>query len=165
MLSKVYFPRLILPLAAVASKLLDFLIASIIMAVLMIWFGVIPNVSVIALPLIVFVMMLTAAGMGMWFTALAIQYRDVKHASSFMVQSLMYAAPVVFPVSIIPEEYRLLYALYPMVGVIEGFRSALLNTQPMPWGLIAVSSASALAIAVTGCLYFRSRERLFADVA
>jgi lipopolysaccharide transport system permease protein len=68
-------------------------------------------------------------------------------------------------VSIIPEEYRLLYALYPMVGVIEGFRSALLNTQPMPWGLIAVSSASALAIAVTGCLYFRSRERLFADVA
>lgn len=165
MISKVYFPRLILPMAAVVSKLLDFAIASIIMAGLMVWFGVMPTPYVLVLPLIVALMVLTAAGMGMWFTAMAIQYRDVKHASGFVVQSLMYAAPVVFPLSIVPEQYRLLYALYPMVGVIEGFRAALLGTQPMPWSLIAVSCFSAVAIALSGCLYFRSRERLFADVA
>ncbi|HEY3391236.1 MAG TPA: ABC transporter permease [Lacipirellulaceae bacterium] len=165
MISKVYFPRLILPMAAVGSKLLDFAIASVILAGMMVWFGIVPTLGVLMLPLLVFLMMLTAAGMGMWLTALAIQYRDVKHASSFVVQSLMYAAPVVFPLSIIPEPYRPVYALYPMVGVIEGFRSALLGTQPMPWALLAISATSALVIALSGCLYFRSRERLFADVA
>jgi lipopolysaccharide transport system permease protein len=114
---------------------------------------------------LVLLMMITAAGMGMWCTALAIQYRDVKHAMSFVVQSLMYAAPVVYPVSMIPEQYRPYYAIYPMVGVIEGFRSALLGTQPMPWLLLGISSVSAALIALSGCLYFRSRERLFADVA
>src|SRR5690606_23647049 len=100
MLSKVYFPRLILPMVAVGSKLLDFAIASTILAGMMVYFGVAPNYGVVMLPYLVLLMMLTAAGMGMWFTALAIQYRDVKHASGFVVQSLMYAAPVVFPVSI-----------------------------------------------------------------
>jgi lipopolysaccharide transport system permease protein len=165
MISKVYFPRLILPMTAVGSKLLDFAIASTILAGMMMWYGLTPNYGVLMLPLLVVLMMLTAVGMGMWFTALAIQYRDVKHASGFIVQTLMYAAPVVYPLSIVPEEYRAYYALYPMVSVIEGFRSALLGTQPMPWALIAISSASALVIALSGCLYFRSRERLFADVA
>jgi lipopolysaccharide transport system permease protein len=165
MISKVYFPRLILPMAAVGSKLLDFAIASIILAGMMVWYGVVPTVGVLMLPFLVLLMMVTAAGMGMWFTALAIQYRDVKHAMSFVVQSLLYAAPVVYSVSMIPEEYRPYYAIYPMVGVIEGFRSALLGTQPMPWLMLAVSTTSALVIALSGCLYFRSRERLFADVA
>ena len=127
MLSKVYFPRLILPMTAVGSKLLDFAIASTILAMMMIYFGVKPTYNVVMLPYLVLLMMLTAAGMGMWFTALAIQYRDVKHASGFVIQSLMYAAPVVFPLSIVPEVYRPYYALYPMVSVIEGFRSALLG--------------------------------------
>ena len=165
MISKVYFPRLILPMAAVTSKLLDFAIASVILAGLMVWFGVVPTWGVLLLPFLVLLMMITAAGAGMWCTALAIQYRDVKHAMNFVVQLLMYAAPVVYSISIIPEFYRPYYALYPMVGVIEGFRSALLGTQPMPWMLLAISTASALTIALSGCLYFRSRERLFADVA
>ena len=103
--------------------------------------------------------------MGMWLSALAIQYRDVRFAVQFMVQLLMYAAPVVWPVSLVPEQYRLLYGLYPMAGVIEGFRSALLNTNPMPWDLIVMGSLSATIIALLGVLHFRRLERIFADVA
>jgi lipopolysaccharide transport system permease protein len=110
-------------------------------------------------------MVLTASGLSMWLTALAIQYRDVRHAMNFVVQILMYAAPVVYPASLIPEQYRLLYALNPMVGVIEGFRAALLGTRAIPWDFLAVGAPSALAIAYLGMLYFRRRERLFADVA
>ncbi|MCC6493232.1 MAG: ABC transporter permease [Pirellulales bacterium] len=165
MISKVYFPRLILPIAAVLSRLIDFAIASTILAGMMLWFGRAPSWGVLAIPVLVLLMMTTAAGMGMWLTALAIQYRDVKHAMSFIVQFLMYAAPVVYSITLVPEEYRLYYAAYPMVGVIEGFRSALLATRPMPWDLLAVSTASAAALALSGCLYFRRRERIFADVA
>ena len=110
-------------------------------------------------------MILTAAGLGMWLTALAIQYRDVKHAMSFVVQLLMYAAPVVYPTSLIPEKWQYAYALNPMVGVIEGFRSALLGTRPMPWDFIAIGITTSLLIAITGAIYFRNKERIFADVA
>jgi lipopolysaccharide transport system permease protein len=131
----------------------------------MVYFGICPTWNTLALPLLIALMMLTAAGLGAWLTALAVQYRDVKHAMTFVVQLLMYAAPVVYPTSLIPEKYQLLYALNPMVGVIEGFRAALLDTRPMPWHFIAVGAASSLVIAFTGMLYFRNKERLFADVA
>jgi lipopolysaccharide transport system permease protein len=108
--------------------------------------------------------MLTAAGIGMWLTALAVQYRDVNYAMGFAVQLLMYAAPVVYPASSVPEEFRLLYGLFPMAGVIEGFRSALLGTQPMPWDLLAVGSVTAMLVALSGAFYFRRMERIFADV-
>ena len=101
----------------------------------------------------------------MWLTALAVQYRDVKYGMAFLVQLMMYAAPVVYPSSIVPDKYLLLYALNPMVGVIEGFRSALLGTNPMPWDLIAIGSVSAIIIATTGAFYFRRMEGVFADVA
>lgn len=165
MISKVYFPRVILPLSAVLAKLVDFSIAMVLLFALMAWFHVVPNLGVLVLPGLVLLMMLTAAGMGMWFTALAIQYRDVKHAMGFMVQLLMYAAPVVYPTSLIPRQFQLLYALNPMVGVIEGFRSALLGTRPMPWDFLAVGALSAILIALSGAVYFRSKERIFADVA
>ena len=165
MISKVYFPRLALPLTAVMAKLVDFSIAMLMLAVLMVWFGIVPTLGVLALPLLILIMMLSAAGLGMWLTALAIQYRDVKHAMTFVVQLLMYACPVVYPTSLIPQQYQLLYAINPMVGVIEGFRAALLGSRPMPWDLIAVGAASAIVLALTGALYFRSKERLFADVA
>ena len=174
MLSKVYFPRLLLPLSAVAAKLLDFGIASLLMAGLMIWYQVLPTWGALLIPALVLLMMLAATGISTWLTALAVQYRDVKHAMNFVVQILMYATPVVYPTTLIPESYdlggllinpRMLYALNPMVGVIEGFRSALLGTRSMPWDLLAVGTLSAVTIAVTGCLYFRNKERLFADVA
>lgn len=165
MISKVYFPRLILPLSAVAAKLVDFGIAMLLLFGLMAWYGIVPGPGVLMLPVLVALMMLTAAGLAAWLTALAVQYRDVQHAMGFVVQLLMYAAPVVYPASLIPERYRLWYALNPMVGVIEGFRSALLSSRPMPWDMLAVGGLSALAIAATGLLYFRRREHVFADVA
>jgi len=164
-ISKVYFPRLILPLSAVVSKLVDFAIALVLLAGLMAFYGVVPTSGILALPLLVLLMILTAAGLGMWLTALAVQYRDVNYAIGFVLQLLMYAAPVVYPASMIPARFQLLYALNPMVGVIEGFRSALLGTRAMPWHLIAIGAGVALMVAVTGALYFRCREKLFADVA
>ena len=110
-------------------------------------------------------MVLTAAGVGMWLTALSIQYRDIRYGADFFIQLLMYASPVIYATSIIPEKYQILYSLNPMVGVIEGFRSALLGTIPMPWDLLGMSALMAIAFFLSGALYFRSMERYFADVA
>lgn len=165
MISKVYFPRLVLPLSAVAAKLVDLVIAMAMLAILMAFHGFVPGPAVLALPLLVALMVTASAGLGLWLTATAVQYRDVSYAMSFIVQVLMYVSPVVYPTSLVPERFRLLYALNPMVGVIEGFRSALLGTTPLPWGLIAVSSLSAMILLGSGMLYFRRMERYFADVA
>ena len=164
MLTKVYFPRLIMPLATVLGKLVDFVIALILLFGLMAWFRITPTIWAPLLPFLALLMVLTAAGTGMWLTALAVQYRDVKYVISFALQIAMYASPVVYPASLIPDQYRLVYALNPMVGVIEGFRSALLETTPMPLYLIAVSTLVATGIVITGVLYFRRMERIFADV-
>jgi len=154
-----------IPFTPVLAGLLDFAIASSILVVMMVWYGIVPTPNIIFLPLLLLLMILTASGIGMWLSALAIQYRDVKHAMQFVVQLLMYAAPVVWPVSLIPEKYRLLYGLYPMAGVIEGFRSSIIGVRPMPWDLILMGTASSLLIAISGALYFRRMEKVFADVA
>ncbi|MBW2642339.1 MAG: ABC transporter permease [Deltaproteobacteria bacterium] len=165
MLTKVYFPRIIIPMAPVLGKLVDFGIAMLLLFGMMVWFKTMPTIWALSLPLLILLMMLTAAGLGMWLTALSIQYRDIKYGMSFAVRLLMYAAPVVYPASLIPDKYRLFYGLNPMAGVIEGFRSALLGTRPMPWDLIAVGSITAIVIAISGAFYFRRMERIFADVA
>ena len=164
MISKVYFPRLIIPLTTVLSNLVDFAIALLILFGLMVWFGMQPTIWALLLPLLVLLMMLTASGLGMWLTALAIQYRDVRYGLGFAVQLLMYATPVVYPASSIPQQYRLLYGLNPMAGVIEGFRSALLGTNPMPWDLLLPGTITVIIIFIGGALYFRRMERIFADV-
>lgn len=165
MIRKVYFPRMVLPLSAVFAKLIDFCIALVMLAGIMAWYGIVPTPYALTLPLLVVLMMLTATGIGMWLTALAIQYRDVQYSMNFVVQLMMYAAPVVYPASLIPEQYVLWYSLNPMVGVIEGFRAALLGTVPMPWQAIGLGFAVSSFLAVTGALYFRNKERIFADVA
>jgi len=165
MLTKVYFPRIIIPMTPVLGKLVDFGIALLLLFGMMVWFKTMPTIWAMTLPLLIVLMMLTAAGLGMWLTALSIQYRDIKYGMSFAVRLLMYAAPVVYPASLIPDKYRLLYGLNPMAGVIEGFRSALLGTRPMPWDLIIVGSITAIVIAISGAFYFRRMERIFADVA
>jgi lipopolysaccharide transport system permease protein len=165
MLSKVYFPRLVLPLSAVCAKLVDFFIALLMLFALMGIYGVAPTGSVIALPLLIVIMVSTAAGVGMWLTALAVQYRDVNYAIGFITQLLMYVAPVVYPASLIPARFRFLYALNPMVGVIEGFRAALLNTHPMPWSMIGIGAITSTLVAISGAFYFRRKDRIFADVA
>ena len=164
MITKVYFPRLVIPLAPVLGKLVDFGIALLILFGMMLYFGFLPTLWALTLPMLVLLMMLSAAGMGMWLTAMAIQYRDINYAMGFGVQLLMYAAPVVYPASSVPDNFRLLYGLFPMAGVIEGFRSALLGTNPMPWDLLAVGSGVVIFVFITGALYFRRMERIFADV-
>lgn len=165
MLRKIYFPRLLMPLSAVVAKLIDFVISSACLALLLIGFRQAPTWEIVFLPVLVLLMVAAAAAVSVWLTALAVQYRDVKHALTFIVQLGMYASPVVFPTSLIPERYQLLFAINPMVGVIEGFRSALLGTQPMRWDLVAVGAASTAVLLVTGLVFFRSKERSFADVA
>ena len=164
MITKVYFPRLVVPLAPVLGKLVDFAIALLLLFGLMAYFGFAPTPWALFLPVLVLLAMLAASGLGMWLTALAIQYRDVNYAMNFVVQLLMYAAPVVYPASSVPQQFRVLYGLFPMAGVIEGFRSALLGTNPMPWDLIVPGTVSALLLFVSGALYFRRMERVFADV-
>lgn len=163
--TKVYFPRLFLPIVPVLSKLVDFGIAFAILVLMMVWYGIWPTVDVVYLPYLILVMMLTASGMGLWLSALALQYRDIRHATGFIVQVLMYVTPVVWPLSLVPAHYRLWYGLYPMAGVVEGFRSALLGRTPMPWDVLGIGTISAVAIFGCGLLYFRSTERFFADVA
>ena len=167
--TKVYFPRLIIPLTPVVSKLLDFLIAFVVLVGLMVWYGIQPTLNVFWLPFLIVMMILTASGIGMWLSAMAIQYRDIPHGIQFLSQLLMYAAPVVWPVSLISEKYgesvKLIYGLYPMAGVIEGFRSAILGHNPMPWDLIGMGTITAVTLFISGALYFKKKERLFADVA
>ncbi|MGH8020899.1 MAG: ABC transporter permease [Opitutaceae bacterium] len=166
MITKVYFPRLILPITAVLGKLLDLGIAFVLASIVLIFYGRVPQVEAIFLPVLIVAMILTASGLGMLLTALAVQYRDIRYAMTFLVQLLMYVSPVIFSTSaVIPENLQLVYALNPMVGVIEGFRAALLGDQAMPWLIIGVSCISSVAIFVLGALYFRRMERFFADVA
>jgi lipopolysaccharide transport system permease protein len=154
MITKVYFPRLVIPFAPVLGKLVDFAIAMLLLFGMMAWFRILPTAGVLFLPALILLMMATSAGMGMWLTALSVQYRDINYAM----------APVVYPASAVPEQFRLLYSLFPMAGVIEGFRSALLGTNPMPWDMIGVGAVSALIIFISGAAYFRRMERIFADV-
>lgn len=172
MITKVYFPRLIIPLAPVVAGLVDFCIAFAVLGALMVFYGFAPTAGAALLPVFVLLMVLTAFGIGMWLSAMAIQYRDVQHGIQFGSQLLMYAAPVVWPASLIGEKFpesegliRVVYGLYPMAGVIEGFRATLLGTRPIPWDLIGMGSISAIILCVTGALYFRRMERIFADVA
>ena len=166
--SKVYFPRIILPLTSIFSSLVDFLLSFLVLILLMIYYSVIPSINIIYLPILIFIMMLTASGIGLWLSALAIQYRDIPHALPFLSQILMYAAPIVWPISLFQEKFgesmTLLYGLYPMVGVIEGFRAILLNTEFIPWELISISFITSMILFITGSLYFNYKERIFADV-
>jgi len=167
--TKVYFPRILIPFTPVVSKLADFFIAFIILIAMMIFYNIYPNFNLIYLPLLILLMILTATGIGMWLSSLAIQYRDVKFAIGFLTTLLMYAAPVVFPASLIEAKFGheayLMYGIYPMAGVIEGFRSSLLGFRPMPWDLIGIGAISAILIFISGAYYFKRTERIFADVA
>jgi len=167
--TKVYFPRLIIPLTPAFSSLIDFVISFIILIGLMLWYGIAPTMNILFLPFLIILMILTASGIGMWLSAMAIQYRDIPHGIAFLVQLLMYAAPVVWPVSLIKERYgemgETIYGFYTMAGVIEGFRSSLIGYNPMPWNLILMGTLSAIIIFVSGAFYFKRKEKIFADVA
>ena len=164
MISKVYFPRLIAPLSPVLAFLLDFVIAFVILIGMMLYYHIYPTVMTLFLPLLVILMMFTASGVGMILSPLNAKYRDIRFALPFLVQFWMFASPVVYPVSMLPEKYRLIYAINPMVGVIEGFRSALLGTVAFPTQMLLISTLVSVILFIAGALYFRHTERYFADV-
>lgn len=165
MINKVYFPRMILPLTPVFEHLIDFAIAFLLLIVMMIFTGSSPTLGILILPVLIVIMMVAATGLGMLLAALAVQYRDVAYAMGFGITVLMYLSPVIYPTNLLPQHLRVFYGLNPMVGVIEGFRSALLNTNPMPWDLVLVGAFSTVILFVIGTFYFHRREHLFADVA
>ena len=165
LISKVYFPRLILPLAAVAGQ---FPVAAAIGAMtcgFMLWFGAAPTIYALALPLLLGVVLATAVGASCWATALSVQFRDINHGSQFAIRMAMYAGPVVYPLTVVDERWHRLWALNPMVGVCEGVRAACGVRPDMPWDLLAIGTAVSAAVLVSGVLFFVRRERLFADVA
>lgn len=164
MITKVYFPRLVLPLSAIFTKLLDFLIAFIVLIVMLIYFKVVPGVGLVYLPVFILQLLLTSLGLGLILSAMAVQYRDIKYAMTFLVQILMYGAPVVYSTTAVPAKYQWIYSLNPMVGVIEGFRSAFLN-KPTPWHWVWPGAILAITLFVFGLFYFRRMEKGFADVA
>lgn len=164
LISKVYFPRLIVPLSPALASLLDFCIAFIVLIGMMLYFHIYPTLMIFFVPVLVVLMMLTASGVGMFLAALNAKYRDIKFTIPFMVQLWLFASPVVYPASMIPEKYRLIYALNPMVGVIEGFRSALLGTVAFPTQIILVSAIVSIILFALGLLYFKQMERHFADI-
>ena len=165
LITKVYFPRLVVPLAPVFAGLVDLAIGLLILLAFMLANGIAPSpVALLVVPLLVVAMILIASGIGAWLAALNVQYRDVKYVTPFMIQVWMYASPIVYPLSIVPERYRTAYALNPMVGVVEGFRAVMLRPNAVPWLPIAISLSLAVALFLSGAFYFRRVERVFADV-
>jgi lipopolysaccharide transport system permease protein len=166
LVTKVYFPRLVIPSAAVLSCLVDFTIAFMVLLLVMLYYQFVPPpLAVLLIPGLVAIVTITAIGVGCWLSALNIQYRDVRHLTPFLLQIWMYGSPIVYPLSMVPEQYRAVYALNPMAGAIAAFRAVLLGRNPVPWSLLGISLASAILIFVSGALYFRYTERVFADVA
>jgi lipopolysaccharide transport system permease protein len=166
LITKVYFPRLIIPIVSVLSGLVNFAVSCVVLAVMMIWYHVTPSLLAIPMiPALLLLMILTATGVGCWLAAVYIQYRDVRQIVPFIVQIWMYISPVVYPLSLVPERYRPLYALNPMAGIIQTFRVVLLRTGEIPWGTLGVSTIVGMVLFLGGTLYYRRTEHLFADVA
>ena len=163
MLGKVYFPRIIYPITPVLAKLVDFSISLLLIAAVMIYYQVAPTWNLLYLPFLVVLMMIVPASIGLWLSALAIRYRDVKFAMPFVIRMLIYSAPILYTASSIPEKYRMIYSLNPIVAVVEGYRACLLGL-PMPWEFIIPGSITAVLLLVFGAMYFRSMERVFVDV-
>ena len=164
LVSKVYFPRTIVPVSASLSGVIEFAIAFLILLAMMVWYGFSPTQGAWFLPLFLLMALLTALAVGMWLSALNVKYRDVGYIVPILIQLWMYASPIIYPVSLVPERWRMFYRLNPMANVIEGFRWALLGKQSPDFLIVTISATIALVILAGGILYFKSVERTFADV-
>jgi lipopolysaccharide transport system permease protein len=163
MLGKIYFPRLIFPLTPVLSKMVDFGISLIILIVVLVYYRIVLTWNLLLFPLFVMMMMCIPAAVGMWLSALAIRFRDVRFAMPFIIRMLIYSAPIVYSASSIPEKYRIIYSLNPLVGVIEGFRACLIGT-PIMWQYVMPGMMTSVIFLIGSALYFRRMERVFVDV-
>jgi lipopolysaccharide transport system permease protein len=164
LITKVYFPRLVVPIAAVLGGLIDFAIAFVVLLAMMIYFGIVPGWPIVILPGFILLAVMTALAVGLWLSALNVKYRDVRYTMTFLIQFWLFATPVAYPSSLIPEQWRWLYGLNPMAGVVEGFRWALLGKTDPPGALLAVSIAVVILLLIGGLDYFRKMEQEFADI-
>ena len=164
LIKKVYFPRLVIPLASVMTGLVDFAIAFGVLVGMMVYYGVAPSWAMLTLPAFVVLCVATALGVGLWLSALSVEYRDVRYTIPFLTQFWLFATPVAYPASLVPDAWRPLMGLNPMAGVVEGFRWALLGTANPPLSVMSVSIATTAVILLSGLFYFRRMERTFADV-
>ena len=164
LITKVYFPRLTIPVAAVLSGLIDFVLAFVILLGMMLYFKMLPTINILLLPFPLILALITALGVGLWLSALSVQFRDVRYIVPFVTQMWLFATPIAYPSSLLSEPWRTLYGVNPMVGVVEGFRWALLGTDTAPGPMIIVSTLIALVLLVSGAYFFRHMERTFADI-
>ncbi len=164
LITKVYFPRVIIPASASLAGLLDLFIAMTILGVMMIYYSLYPGLTVLLLPFLVGLTFLCAVGAGLWLSALNVQYRDIRYAIPFLIQIWMFVSPVIYPASMVTERYKWVLALNPMGGVINAFRSCLLGHKPIDWTLLGISTIIIFALFFSGLYYFRRMERTFADV-
>ena len=164
LITKVYFPRLIVPMATVLAGLVDFVIAFVVLLGMMLFYGIVPTWAVVTLPLFLLMAVATALSVGLWLSALNTQYRDVRYAIPFLIQIWLFATPVAYPSSLVPEQWRALYGLNPMTGVVEGFRWALLGQSDSPGILLGVSVVVVAVLLTSGLYYYRRVEKTFADV-
>jgi lipopolysaccharide transport system permease protein len=164
LIKKVYFPRLIIPISTVLSGAVDFVLAFLVLGVMLLAYGITPTPKVLWIFPLVLLVVVTSLGVGLWLSALNVQFRDVRYAIPFLTQFWMFATPIAYPSSLLAEPWRTIYGLNPMVGVVEGFRWALLGTKTAPGAMVAVSALVAIAILIGGAFYFRRMEKTFADV-
>jgi lipopolysaccharide transport system permease protein len=164
LITKVYFPRLVIPISAVVSGVVDFVLAFVVLLGMMFFYGIMPTPAVVWLPLFILLAFVTSLGVGLWLSAMNVLFRDVRYAVPFLLNVWMFATPIAYPSSLLNEPWRTLYGINPMVGVVEGFRWALLGTETTPGPMIFVSAVAAVALLVTGAYYFRRMEKTFADV-
>jgi lipopolysaccharide transport system permease protein len=164
LLTKVYFPRLLIPLSSVLSGLVDFAIAFVVLLGLALWYRIPPTAALLVLPPLVLFVVITAFAVGLWLSALNVQYRDVRHTLPFLTQLWLFVTPVAYSSSLVPARYRLVYGLNPMAGVVDGFRWAILKGAPAPGPMLLVSVGTVVILLVGGLIYFRRMERNFADV-
>lgn len=164
LIKKVYFPRLAIPIATVLAGVVDFILAFIVLVGMMVYFGFVPTINILWLPLFLLIALITSLGVSLWLSAMNVEFRDVRYIMPFLTQFWLFSTPIVYPSSLLPEPWRTLYGLNPMVGVVEGFRWALLGTKTAPGIIVFVSALVALALLISGALYFRRMEKSFADV-
>ncbi len=164
MLKKIYFPRMTMPIATILAGLVDFSLAFVVLLGMMFYYGLIPTLNILWLPLFLLLALITSLGVGLWLSALNVQFRDVRYMVPFLTQAWLFATPIAYSSSLLSEPWKTIYGLNPMVGVVEGFRWALLGTDTAPGPIILVSSLAAIVLLVSGAYYFRSMEKDFADV-
>ena len=164
LITKVYFPRLIIPASASLAGLLDFFIAMLVMGAMMIYYQFVPSIGILLFPFLVGLTFLCAVGVGLWLSALNVQYRDIRYVIPFLVQLWMFVSPVIYPISMVPQKYQWLLALNPMGGVIEAYRASLLGHMPINWFLLGLSTVIIIILFLSGLYYFRRMEKTFADV-